>query len=99
MCGACGILQNGRDWIDDFNAGDEAQSALLAERRRRVQLVNQLLKGSALKLHDHGRFLVLSSLTGKSVVVTSLAHVWKEADAIGRRKIDPLQLPLPNIKT
>lgn len=93
MCAGCGILQNNQDWTEGFglhNHSDRPINERLAERRRRLALVNDLLKNSGLTLREQGSQLVLSSATGGSAVVSNLAHVWMEADRLGRRPVDPL---------
>lgn len=95
MCSACGILQGGVDWAEGVGAGDAALHDRLAERRRRLQLVNMLLDGSGVTLREHGRQLVLRSATGTTRLVTDLAHVWRAADEIGRRPADPLDPASP----
>lgn len=94
MCGACGILQNGRDWTENFgqDGKDQPVHAFLAGRRQRIELVNDLLKNCGLNLRDHGRQLILSNKTGKSVVISNLAHVWIEADKLSVKQLDPLNL-------
>ena len=64
----------------------------LAERRRRITLINMLLEGSGVKLTEHGRQLIVRGPTGSTRLVTELAHVWRAADELGRRKVDPLDL-------
>jgi len=69
----------------------------LAERRRRMAIVNLLLQGSGVGLSQQGRQLIVRSATGSTRLVTDLAHVWRAADELGRQPIDPLsgsQLPL-----
>jgi hypothetical protein len=95
MCGACGILQGGFDWIDGHGEADAAPHERLAERRRRLALVNMLLEGSGVSLGEHGRQLVLRSATGTTRLVGDLAHVWRAADEIGRRPADPLDPRAP----
>lgn len=90
MCSACGILQGGLDWTEGVGAEDMAPHDRLAERRRRLALVNLMLEGSGVRIGEHGRQLVLRSATGTTRLVTDLAHLWREADAIGRRPADPL---------
>lgn len=92
MCGACGILQNGHDWTEGFGSGAGVlpPDQRLAERRRRMALVNELLAPAGVTLREQGRQLVLSGPTGKTAVVTDLAHVWREAGRLGRRPADPL---------
>jgi hypothetical protein len=90
MCSACGILQNRSDWIDGFAGEAEAPHRRLAERRRRIALVNVLLDGSGVRLSEHGRLLVVRSATGSVRLVTDLAHVWRTVDELGRCRVDPL---------
>ncbi len=90
MCSACGILQGGSDWIDGVAGEAGAPHLRLAERRRRMALVNMLLAGSGVSLSEHGRQLVVRSATGGTRLVTDLAHVWRAADELGRRRVDPL---------
>lgn len=95
MCGACGILQNGQDWTEGFGSREEAATLppdrRLAERRRRMALINELLASTGVRLREQGRQLVLSGPTGATAVVTDLAHVWREADRLGRGEADPLR--------
>lgn len=97
MCGACGILQNGHDWTEGFGVGARADELAphlrLAERRRRLSLVNVLLVPTGVQLREQGRQMVLRGTTGRAAVVTDLAHVWREADRIGWTEADPLDLP------
>lgn len=95
MCSACGILQGGVDWAEGVGSGDAPPHDRLAERRRRLQLVNMLLEGSGVRLGEHGRQLVLRSATGATRLVTDLTHVWRAADEIGRRPADPLDPDSP----
>ena len=90
MCSACGILQNGFDWIEGVGGGELPPHQRLAERRRRIMLVNMMLKGTGVRLTEHGRSLVVRSQTGTARLVTDLAHVWRAADEIGRSPADPL---------
>jgi hypothetical protein len=93
MCSACGLLRGGPEWIDGV-AGDEiASDRRLAERRRRIALINMMLEGSGVKLTEHGRQLIVRGPTGTTRLVTELAHVWRAADELGRRKVDPLNQP------
>ena len=49
-----------------------------------------LLEGSGVRLTEHGRQLVLRGPTGATRLVYELAHVWRSADELGRRIVDPL---------
>jgi len=90
MCSACGILRGGVDWIEGVIDDQQAPHKRLAERRRRMVLVNMLLEDSGVRLGEHGRQLVVRGPTGATRLVTELAHVWRSADELGRRKVDPL---------
>lgn len=93
MCGACGVLGGGADWIDRVDnqdgIGHRAGLTRGAERQRRIHLVNLLLKASRSQVADCGT-LVLRGPTGRSEVVDSLAHVWTAVERIGLTAIDPL---------
>jgi hypothetical protein len=85
MCGACGILAGAPDWVE---GGEAASGAVkLQERRRRIALVNRLLAPGGTHLREFGGRLVLQSATGRTRIVTELAHVWLEADEIGCRPV------------
>lgn len=88
MCGACGILAGTPDWAD--RAAAAAGPARLRERQRRIALVNGLLAPCGVRLREFGGRLVLQSATGRTRIVTELAHVWRAADEIGRAPVDPL---------
>jgi len=94
MCGACGILGGGPDWIDRVENPNGVGAAVgltrLAERQRRIALVNRLLARSGVRLSEQGRQLIVQSRTGRTKLVTDLAHVWAAADLLGRTGVDPL---------
>ena len=94
MCGACGILGGGPDWLDrvDNPSGVPHQAGLTlgAERQRRVALVNLLLRSRALGLREYGRRLIVASPTGRTEIVDDLRHVWMQADTMVDGGIDPL---------
>jgi hypothetical protein len=87
MCGACGILGGGPDWLD---RADGAARPRLAERQRRIELVNRLLAPSRARLSQQGRQLIVRGPTGQTKLVTDLAHVWAAADVVGPVGMDPL---------
>jgi hypothetical protein len=94
VCGACGILGGGPDWLDrvDNPAGVPHQSGLtlVAERQRRVALVNLLLQHRTLRLREFGRRMVIASPTGGAEIVDDLRHVWMQADRMAEGGVDPL---------
>lgn len=94
MCGACGVLGGGPDWVDRVGnpngVGYRQGLTRTAERQRRVALVNLLLKPSRIELADLGTLLCLRGPTGAGVIVESLSHVWAAADRMSSSLIDPL---------
>jgi hypothetical protein len=92
MCSACGLLRGGAEWIEGVTDDKIASDRRLAERWRRMALINMMLEGSGVKLTEHGRQLIVRGPTGSTRLVTELAHVWRAADELGRRKVDPLDL-------
>jgi hypothetical protein len=88
MCGACGIIGGGPDWID---RGESPRGLTrLAERQRRLRLVNLLLRASRTKAEDAGAVVVMRGPTGQTQVIDSLAHVWVAVERLGAGAIDPL---------
>ena len=90
MCSACGLLRGGPEWIEGVTGDEIASDRRLGDRRRRIALINMMLEGSGVKLTEHGRQLIVRGPTGSTRLVTELAHVWRAADELGRRKVDPL---------
>ncbi len=94
MCSACGVLRAGPEWIDEV--GDPADTAggaalnPLAERQRRIALVNRLLTGSGVRLSEQGKKFIVRSATGRTELVDDLGHIWPAADLLVGAKMDPL---------
>jgi hypothetical protein len=94
MCGACGVIGGGPDWID--RAGNPrgvshpAGLTRTAERQRRIALVNLMLEPRKLRLSDLGSNLIVRGPTGRSEIVDSLMHVWAAADRLSPSAFDPL---------
>lgn len=86
MCGACGVLQGGPEWLEC--AGLSAPR--MAERQKRLKLVNRMLAASGTRVSESGGKLVLRNMTGATRIVDDLAHVWRAVDEIGRKPVDPL---------
>jgi hypothetical protein len=94
MCGACGAISGGPDWIDRVGnpEGVSHRPGLTrgAERQRRIALVNMMLRPYRLQLSDTGSSLALRGPTGRTELVETLAHVWTAADRVSSSVIDPL---------
>ncbi|MBO0902831.1 hypothetical protein [Jiella sonneratiae] len=96
MCSLCGILGVENHWTDAvarpgvFSRNDETRSRRL-ERARRIRLANRVLAAYRLQLGDwQGRAYLLSTATGKTEVIDSLAHLWPAAEQLSGRSFDPL---------
>ena len=96
MCGACGILGGGPDWLDRIGTpggiGATSGETRLGERRRRIGLVNRMLAPTGVRLSDFGGKLIVRSATGRVRIVDDLAHVWLAAEQIGRGRVEPLDV-------
>jgi hypothetical protein len=91
MCGMCGLLGGGNHWSNTTAPGEGAN----ARRQRYLQaaLANRILIPLRLRLDDfHGQSFVLSSPTGGSELVGDFAEVWKAAERMLGRPLDPLTL-------
>ena len=94
MCGACGAISGGPDWIDRVGNPDGVSHlpdlTRGAERQRRIAIVNLVLRPHRLTLSDFGSGLALRGPTGRTELVESLAHVWSAADKMTASVVDPL---------
>jgi len=97
MCGMCGLLGGGNHWSNTTvpGAGTGVNGSANARRQRLLQaaLANRILIPLRLRLDDfHGQSFVLSSPTGASEMVGDFAQVWKVAEQMLGRPLDPLTL-------
>ena len=92
MCGLCGVFLTETHWADSVAAGSESDARTRRhERMRRVVLTNRVLKHYGLKLADwQGSAYLLSTLTGQTQIVPSIAAVWPAAEQLRKRALDPL---------
>src|SRR6202050_1988721 len=96
MCGACAVLNNAPDWVDRVGnpegVGHGENLTRGAERQRRVELVNLLLRPTRMRVFDLGTNLSLHGPTGRVEIVEGLAHVWAAADRLSTDLVDPLDV-------
>ena len=100
MCALCGSLGAPDHWTDAHarpgvftQAGDPAGRR--RERALRVNAANRVLKHLGMTLADwQGASFILSTATGKSVVVDTLSDLWAQAEAVTGRRADPLDAGL-----
>jgi len=92
MCGLCGVFLTETHWSDAAVAArDQGARTRRHERLHRVALANLVLKHYALKVSDwQGSAYLLSTQTGQTSVVDSIAAVWPVAEQLRKRTLDPL---------
>ncbi|MDB5522979.1 MAG: hypothetical protein JWM58_742 [Rhizobium sp.] len=86
MCGACGVLQGGPEWLECA----AIEGPRLAARQKRLRHVNRMLAATGTKVSESSGGMIVRSLTGATRVVDDLSHVWLAAAEIGRKTVDPL---------
>jgi hypothetical protein len=96
MCGLCGVLGGRGHWSDSaaapavFANRTEAQTRG-RERQSRVRLLNTILKHHGIVVKDcSGSSYLLTSLTGRTAIVETIADLWPAAERLAGRPIDPL---------
>lgn len=91
MCGLCGMFDDGRRWLDALTSLDPA--SVRRERTRRIAVVREVLAPSRIGVDDfEGASFVLRGPTGVTVLVDNLMDLWREAEKLGKRRIDPLAM-------
>lgn len=100
MCGMCGLLGGGNHWSNTTapassttGAGTGGSPNTRRQRLLQAALANRILVPLRLRLDDfHGQSFVLSSPTGASELVGDFAQVWKAAERMLGRPLDPLTM-------
>ncbi|MDR5806228.1 hypothetical protein [Caballeronia sp. LZ001] len=91
MCGMCGLLGGGRHWSNTVSAGAGVNAR--AQRYAQVAHANRVLETFRLRLADfHGQSFVLSSPTGAQLMIEDFMQIWKAAESMLGRPLDPLTL-------
>jgi len=92
MCGLCGVFLTETHWSDAaITAADQGGRTRRHERLHGVALANRVLKHYGLKVCEwQGSAYLLSSQTGQTSVVPSIAAVWPVAERLRKRALDPL---------
>jgi hypothetical protein len=96
MCALCGVLGGAEHWTDavarpGVYSGSADAAARRRERAHRVAAANRILRHYGLALADwQGAAFVLSTRTGRSEMVESVAHLWPAAERLLGRPCDPL---------
>jgi hypothetical protein len=87
MCGLCGLLGAESDWSTSI------ATALPARQQRfvRIALANRILSFFRLRLEDfQGVSYILTSPTGRHEIVSDFGQVWRVAESLIGRPVDPL---------
>lgn len=89
MCNACGYPSRPGHWTD---AGLDTPRDRLRARFRRAEVLARVLRPYGLTAQDDGVTdgLVLSTLSGASVIVTDPAEIWPAVERLSGRAFDPL---------
>ena len=91
MCGLCGIFDDGRRWLDRAATLDPA--ALRRERMRRVAIVRRVLAPTGVAVDDwEGASFLVRGPTGAVEIVDNLFDLWRKAEQLGHRRLDPLSV-------
>jgi len=92
MCGLCGVFLTETHWADSAVASSaDGARTRRHERLHRVALTNRVLRHYGLKVGDwQGSAYLLSTLTGQTTIVPSIAAVWPAAEQLRKRALDPL---------
>jgi hypothetical protein len=94
MCGLCGMFDSGRRWLDAAATLDPA--AVRRERIQRLAIVRRVLAPMRIAVDDfEGAAFVLRGPTGKTEMVDNLFDLWRKAETLGKRSIDPLESAEP----
>jgi hypothetical protein len=91
MCSACGFPAAPGHWTE---AGAATPHDRLRERFRRMQVLQKVLKGSGVSVHDGGMVpgIQVMSASGAQTIVPDLEAVWGEVEKLRGLVIDPFEL-------
>ena len=89
MCASCGFPAAPGHWTE---AGAAELPDRLRARFRRAEVLRRMLQPYGLTAHDGGQVpgIQLSNLTGEHVIVRDVSDVWREAERMAGRPVDPL---------
>jgi hypothetical protein len=92
MCGLCGVFLGESNWSDaavtSTSAGGRTRRH---ERLHRVALANRVVRHYGIKVSDwNGSSYLVSTATGQTEIVSSIAAVWPVAERLRKQSLDPL---------
>lgn len=87
MCGLCGLIGEDSHWSDPIDSSIPGRR----ERLRRIASINQIVAPFRLQVSDvQGASYLVQGPTGKQAIASGLEQLWKVAEDIVSRKLDPL---------
>ncbi|MBZ9558009.1 MULTISPECIES: hypothetical protein [Halomonadaceae] len=91
MCGLCGALGGDDHWSTHIEDPERAHHERRRARAYRARLINRVLGPSRLAVEDfQASSFVLATATGKREMVEDLGGVWRQAEQLSGRELDPL---------
>lgn len=96
MCEVCAIFGAGEHWSDFGRLRNEQFpfediQVYREERSRRLALLTRILAPLGLAVEDwDGEAAVLLDRQGRSAIAQTLGDVWKCAESLSGRRVDPL---------
>jgi len=96
MCALCGVLGGRGDWSDSASApaafaGRTEPQTRLRERQARTRVLNAVLKEHGVAVRDwSGNAYLLTSRTGRTAIVDTVAQIWGAVEQLSGRTCDPL---------
>lgn len=92
MCGLCGMFGVAEHWTAASGTAAAGAGAAhrRAERQHQVRIANAVLAPFGLRCADWQNRFMVTSRTGKGVVVDHLGTLWPAAEKLAGRPIDPL---------
>ena len=90
MCGACGFPAVPGHWTE-AGVGDSSHERLRA-RFRRTQVLRSVLRayGATVRETLSSPGIQVCDMGGAQLIVPDMTEVWKAAERLGGRRIDPL---------
>jgi hypothetical protein len=95
MCGLCGVVDLDPHWRgDEIGRGETPPHVRRRERRRVIALASAFLRPYRIAVEDfEGTAFVVRGPTGAAEIVPALPQVWRAAERMSGRRLDPLARP------
>ena len=99
MCGLCGLWGNVSHWSSSssraVSGGPPAGVIPLRERMLQVQVVHRASSMIGVQVEDWaGSSWMVRNSFGGTEIVSSLPEIWRAAEKLSGRRLDPLALPI-----